>query len=183
MAWGDLKCDCYYRLPGDLVILDYLLKNHGIDVPAKRSGAVQGITLASVPVLYGQEKSDSKEYVKQLTSTGFIPHFFDGYRGTWKVLDFDTCWQREDGRINDKTICIACIVSSGEMPFVTPKGLLAPPSISYTVFHNSARLTAYLMHKYKLDISTVKVTKGCSDFITSRWGEFKKEVRTQLKKL
>ena len=181
MAWGDLRFDSWYRLPGGLVIREYLLKNHGKSTPAKRSGAVQGITIATLPVL--MKFDDSAEYIKRLTSDGFIPHIFDGMRDTWQILDFDCCWQREGGLINDKTICIAVVVSSGEMPFVTSTGELAPVERSFIPFHNAAKLTANLLHKYKLPLSSVKVTKSCSDFITSRWAQFKKEVNAQLKKL
>ena len=181
MAWGDLRFDSWYRLPGGLIIREYLLKNHGKSTPAKRYGAVQGITIATLPVL--MKFDDSAEYIKRLTSDGFIPHIFDGMRDTWQILDFDCCWQREGGLINDKTICIAVVVSSGEMPFVTSTGELAPVERSYIPFHDAAKLTAYLLHKYKLDISTVKITKDCSDFVTSRWSQFKTEIKKQLARL
>lgn len=181
MAWGDLKPDTWYRLPGGLIIREYYLKNHEKTTPPKRPGAVQGITITTVPVL--MKYDDSAEYIKQLTPDGFIPHIFDGMRDTWQILDLDCCWQRADGRANDKTICIAVICSSGTMPFRTPSGEFAPVERSYTPFHDAAKLTANLLHKNKLPLSSVKVTKDCSDFITTRWIQFKTEIKKQLARL
>lgn len=178
MAWDSLKSDYRYRIPGSLIVEEYLLKNHNISVPEKRAGNVEGIIITGVPVhnIFNSDLSDyddAKEYVRKTTGDGFIPHFYDGMKSTWQVLDFDDCWQRSDGLANSKTICIAGVISDTE--FTVPANAVA--------FRDIQVLTAYILHKFKLPIASVKVAKECPEYIKSRWKEFKTGVKQQMKKM
>lgn len=178
MAWDGLRADFRYRIPGSLMIESYLLKDHGFTVPGKRPGVPQGITITGVPIhnIFDPKLADyddAKEYIRKTSSDGFIPHIYDGMRSTWQILDFADCWQRANGTANDKTICIAAVIS--DSIFTIPGNEVA--------FRDIQVLTAYLLHEYKLPVSSVKVTRECPAYITSRWSEFKRGVKTQMKKL
>ena len=164
MTWDSLRADWRYRLPVALVVDSYLLKAHGFTVPGKRPGKPEGVTITGVPLLC--QYDDAKEYVRNTTSDGFIPHFYDGMRATWQVLDLDDCWQWANGAVNDKTICIAAVISGN---LKCPENAVA--------FRDIQRLTAYILDKFKLPLSSVKVTKDCPKYITSRWTEFRKGVK------
>lgn len=165
MTWDSLRSDWRYRIPVQLVVDSYLLKTHGFTVPGKRSGKPEGVTITGVPLLH--QYDDAKEYVRNTTSDGFIPHFYDGLRATWQVLDLDDCWQRADGTANDKTICIAAVISDSEFKFLE----------NTVAFRDIQKITAYVLDKYGLTLANVKVSKDCPKYITTQWQEFKKGVR------
>lgn len=177
MAWGEIKSDCSRRIPVALRIDEYLYKNHGISVPPQRQETPKGITITAVPVyLYEKGKTNADLTAKQIVNrdpVGLIPHYYCSISSTWQVLELDSCWQRSDGHANDKTICIAVTMTDG----------LVPWAFNLTPINAAARLTAYLLDKYKLSIQDVSITKNCPEFFTSRWKEFKQTVQTQLKKL
>ena len=177
MAWEAIKATQYQRVPGGITIWDYLLKNHGYSVPCKRTGAPQGITITAVPVyLYEKGKTTADltaRHIEALDREGLIPHYFVSISSIWQVLDTADCWQRSDGRANDKTLSIAITMTDGLVPWMYN---LAP-------MDHAAMLTAYLLHKFRLSDKDIRITKKCPVFFTSRWKDFKQKVRTQMKAL
>lgn len=177
MSWDRLKSDFIYKIPGvaGLPIDSYLLKNHAFDVPAKRMSKVEYIVIGGALIL--RMDDDAKEYVRNVTPDGFLPHFFTGFRATWQILDLADCWQNENGKVYDNSICIAPITAVDET------SLMIPLMYSWTPLHDTAKLTAYLLKKYDLTIANIKVTNSCTGFMRSHWKDFIKEVKQAYKKI
>lgn len=178
MAWEAIKATQFQRVPGGIQIWDYLLKNHGYSVPPARSGALQGITLTFVPMyMYLYEKNRPSDItsrqIEHLDPRGLIPHYFITFDSIWQVLDLNACWQKQDGSLNDKTISIA----------ISSQDCLVPTMYKAVPIHMAAMLTAYLLHKNKLAVNDIRITKDAPEFFTSQWKEFKQKVRTQMKTL
>lgn len=178
MAWEAIKATQFQRVPGGIQIWDYLLKNHGYSVPPARSGALQGITLTFVPMYHflNEKKRPTditSRQIEHLDPHGLIPHYFITFDSIWQVLDLDGCWQKSDGSVNDKTIALA----------VSLADCLVPEMYKATPIHKAAMLTAYLLHKNKLTVNDIRITKDAPEFFTSQWKEFKQKVRTQMKTL
>lgn len=174
MAWGELKFDKTYRIPVALRISEYMLADHGITVPARRSGAISAVTITGVPVLFKED--DSREYVTQIAKgeCKLIPHYIASLRSTWRILGDGCRWQDSSGNAHDDTIGIAAVVSDG---------IGVPMMFNMTAFQDTAKLTAYILYQNKLPLSAVRVTRDCPEFITSRWKVFRQSVREWLTKL
>ena len=187
MAWGGIKFDKYYRVPGGVTISEYFLKNHQYKVPIARSGAPAGITIASLPVHLLEECNPRTERggvvtgsddlatknIEELDPGGFIPHFIVTLHSVWQLLDIGDCWQRSDGSANINTICIGITMDDG----------LLSRQYKVAAINHAAMLTAYLLHKNKLTVNDIRITKDAPEFFTSQWKEFKQKVRTQMKTL
>ena len=170
-----IRCDKYYKYPGNIRLNEYLLKNHSYTVPGKRSGSPQGITITAIPVyLYEKGKTDKDLTVKHIENIGdgLIPHYYISISSTWQVLDNSDCWQEADGSTNDKTLCIAITISDG----------LVPPMYNLTPMQHAAMLTAYLLKKYRLTVDNV-TAKDCPMFFTARWSDFMTKIKGQLRRL
>ena len=178
MAWETIKPSQYQRVPGGIQIWNYLLKDHGYSVPPARTAVPQGITLTFVPMyMYLHEKHRptdiTSRQIEHLDPHGLIPHYFITFDSIWQVLDLNACWQKQDGSTNDETISLALSVAD----------CLVPTMYKAVPIHKSAMLTAYLLHKNKLTVDDIRITKDAPEFFTSQWKEFKQKIRTQMKTL
>ena len=176
MAWETIKPTQFQRVPGGIQIWDYLLKNHGYEVPPARMGALQGITLTFTPMyMYLYERSRPKDLtsrqIEYLDPNGLIAHYYITFDSIWQTLEDNSCWQKQDGKNNDKTIAIA----------ISCADCIVPEMYKITPIHKAEMLTAYLLHKYKLSVNDIKVTKGSPQAFM--WKDFKQAVIKQMKKL
>lgn len=175
---SDIRQFSYYRIPVGMIVSEYMLDQHNenrITLPDKRKGPITGVTIATVPVMFKDD--DAKEYIiKTLNGEmgGFVPHYYDCIRSTWKILDDSSCWKRKNGTNNSSTICIAITVNDG---------VGTPGMFNFTPFQDAAKLSAYILYKNKLTPKNIKVTSDCAEFVTSRWKEFKLMVIDKFKKL
>lgn len=170
MAWEAIKATQFQRVPGGIQIRDYLLKNHGYSVPPARSGAPEGITLAFVPMyMYLHEKHRptdiTSRQIEHLDPHGLIPHYFITFDSIWQVLDLDGCWQKSDGSVNDKTIALA----------ISCADCLVPPMYKEVPINKAAKLTAYLLKKYKLSVNDIKIAKDHPQVF--QWKDFKQMLK------
>lgn len=176
MAWETIKPTQYQRVPGGIQIWDYLLKNHGYEVPPARTGAMQGITLTFTPMymyLYERErpKDLTSRQIEHLDPHGLIANYYITFDSIWQTLEDNRCWQKQDGSVNDKTISIA----------MSTQDCIVPPMYREVPIQKAEMLTAYLLHKYKLSVKDIKVTKDAPQVFV--WKNFKQAVAKQLKKL
>lgn len=176
MAWDGIKPDTFQRVPGGISIWNYLLKNHGYSVPPTRPCAPEGITLTFVPMymfLYEKKRpSDiTSRQIEHLDPSGLMPHYFVTFDSIWQTLEDSSCWQKQDGKINDKTISLAVSTADG----------LLPPMYKEVPIHKAAMLTAYLLKKYKLSVNDIRISKDHPECF--QWKDFKQTVTKQLKGL
>ena len=176
MAWGGIKPDTFQRVPGGISIWDYLLKNHGYSVPSSRPGAPEGITLTFVPMymfLYEKKRPTdiTSRQIEHLDPSGLMPHYFVTFDSIWQTLEDSSCWQKQDGKINDKTISLAVSTADG----------LLPPMYKEVPIHKAAMLTAYLLKKYKLSVNNIRISNYHPECF--QWKDFKQAVTKQLKGL
>ena len=176
MAWETIKPSQYQRVPGGIQIWNFLLKDHGYSVPPARLGTPEGITLTFVPMymfLYEKKRPTdiTSRQIEQLDPNGLIPHYFVTFDSIWQTLEDGSCWQKQAGNINDKTISLAVSTADG----LTPTMYKAVP------IHKAAMLTAYLLKKYKLSVNDIRISKDHPECF--QWKDFKQTVTKQLKGL
>jgi hypothetical protein len=176
MAWETIKPTQYQRVQGGINIWDYLLKNHGYEVPPIREEALQGITLTFTPMymyLYEAKRPTdlTSRQIEHLDPKGLMAHYYITFDSIWQTLEDTRCWQKQNGEINDKTISIA----------MSTQDCLVPPMYKEVPLHMGEMLTAYLLHKYKLTVNNIKVTKDAPQVFV--WKDFKAAVTRQMKKL
>jgi hypothetical protein len=170
--------DDRFRLTGIVppyYISEYLLNNHGCDVPGKRTGTVKYIAIAGAPVPETKISDDpAKEHIRGIDAGGLLPHYIVGSRGTWQILDLDDCWQQSGGNVNAESVCIAPILCSG---------LGGGYMYTFVAIHDIAVISAFLLNKYKLTEKDIKVTKECSPFIREHWKDFITQTRQWMRKI
>lgn len=169
MPWETIKPTNYQRVPGGINIWNYLLKDNGYDVPPMRTGSPEGITITFVPIyqfLYEKQRPTdiTSRQIEHLDPNGLIPNYFITFDSIWQVLEDTRCWQKSDGSTNDKTIALA----------ISTADCLIPPMYKQVPINMAAKLTAYLLKKYKLTISDIKITKDHPEVF--QWKEFKRVV-------
>lgn len=180
MAWGDIKPDRLVKVPQVGWIGEYLLKNHGYNVPGKREGTLQSVYITALSPVYPYKKEEAADFgqsmphiKKILACEGVIPHYVIAGDSWWQLLDAADCWQRADGKIDEKTIGIAITMSDQfPLPYVEN---LAP-------MRAGARLTGRLLKENGLSEKCITVDRNCPEFFHSRWKEWKQIVREQMKK-
>ena len=170
MSWETIKPTQFQRVPGGIQIWDYLLKNHGYTVPPTRTGAPEGISLLFVPMyMYLYERTRPKDLtsrqIEHLDPNGLIPHYFITFDSIWQVLEDNSCWQKSDGSVNDKTIALAISCADG----------LVPPMYKEVPINKAAKLTAYLLKKYKLSVNDIKIAKDHPQVF--QWKAFKQMLK------
>lgn len=200
-----LKADKTTALNG-VKVNEYLLTKHNpnrISMPtASMKGKVIGVTVHNTDWINVASATTPAEQYTRATVNGNMNdvrvHYYVDDKCAWQNLPLDLAgWHAADGAGNGnrKTIAIECIMSN--------RGVTSDKNAE----DNCARLAAYLLHKYGLDIdrlyththwlnvkagkkgsvddlNTMKNSyKNCPAYILPHWGTFKRKVKGYLDKL
>lgn len=141
-----LNPDRIYNANG-VTVKEYLLTSHNpqkIALPPKRTKALIGITIHNTESIAAAKGTTMSEQYTRATINGNMGdvrvHFYVDDKEAWQNLPLDfTGWHAADGQGNGNTATIAIEVIGN----------------SVKAEENAARLTAYLLDKYKFTVKNV----------------------------